>query len=146
MIARRPIAARIAHDLAAHDRGLALSSHDQSSLHMDLPFEPFLSNVHDNCPQVYYRTENIVTRLDKSGHDYKIAEGARNFQDRYRPTGNVTITGDIPFSSVHACLTATRNFITAVEHRGYGGYSFWCMDEALQELWPLLEDLPPAVS
>ncbi|QDF38175.1 hypothetical protein FJN17_11685 [Bradyrhizobium symbiodeficiens] len=113
---------------------------------MDLPFEPFLSNVHDNCSQVYYRTENIVTRLDKSVHDYKIAEGARNFQDRYRPTGNVTITGDIPFSSVHACLTATRNFITAVEHRGYGGYSFWCMDEALQELWPLLEDLPPAVS
>lgn len=88
---------------------------------MDLPFEPFLSNVHDKCPQVYYRTENIVTRLDKPVHDYKIAEGARNFQDRYRPTGNVTITGDIPFSSVHACLTATRNFITAVEHRGYGG-------------------------
>lgn len=136
---------RIAHDLSAHDRGLALSSHDQPSLHTDLPFEPFLSHVNDNCPQVYYRTENIITRLDKSVHDYKIAEGARNFQDRYRPTGNVTVKGDIPFSSVHACLAATRNFITAVDQRGYGGYSFWCMDEAPKELWPLLEDLPPAV-
>ena len=82
----------------------------------------------------------------KSVDDYKIAEGERNIRNRYGPTGNVTITSDIPFSSAHACLAATRNFITAVEHRGYGGYSFWCMDEAPQELWPLLEDLPPAVS
>ncbi|MCK1390797.1 hypothetical protein [Bradyrhizobium sp. 1] len=28
----------------------------------------------------------------------------------------------------------------------FGLDCFWCMDEAPQELWPLLEDLPPAVS
>jgi hypothetical protein len=38
--------------LEAAGRGVAFSSHDQPSLHRDMPFQPFLDIIEDVCPQV----------------------------------------------------------------------------------------------
>jgi hypothetical protein len=128
--------------LSAAGRGVALSSHDQPALHKDLPFDIFLASVEDNCPQVYYRTTDPDIRLNKSVHDYLPLEAGRNFQDRYKPTGNITMGDDIPFPDVDTCLAATKNFINLIKARGFGGYSFWCWDTAPQEIWKLFRDTP----
>jgi hypothetical protein len=135
-------AGKVQAGLSAKGRGIALSSHDQPSLHTDLPFESFLKHVADSCPQVYYRTANVTTRLNKSIHDYKVVEAARDFKDRYKPTGNITMSDDVPLPDVPTCLAATKNFIAAVKAGGYHGYSFWCMDTAPDEIWPLFKQTP----
>jgi hypothetical protein len=128
--------------LAAKGRGVALSSHDQPSLHEALPFDIFLDQVEDNCPQVYYRTKKVATRLNKSVHDYKPLEAARNFKDRYKPTGNITMADDLPLPDAATCLAAALNFINLVKAGGYGGYSFWCWDTAPAEIWKFFRDTP----
>ena len=133
---------KLGDDLSAQNRGLALSSHDQPSLHGDLPFEHFLRVVGDNCPQVYYRSVDVTTRLDKSVHDYKVLEAARNFADRYKPTGNITVKGDVRFADVPTCVSATKNFLNVVRARGYEGHSFWCMDEAPSQIWDVFKNTP----
>jgi hypothetical protein len=135
-------AAKVQAGLLAKGRGIALSSHDQPSLHTDLPFETLLKHVADNCPQVYYRTADVVTRLNKSIHDYKVVEAARDFKDRYKPTGNITISDDLPLADVATCLAATKNFISTVKADGFHAYSFWCMDTAPDAIWPLFKDTP----
>lgn len=135
-------AAKVEAGLSAKGRGIALSSHDQPSLHTDLPFENFLKHVADNCPQVYYRTADVTTRLGKSVHDYKVVEAARDFKDRYKPTGNITISDDLPLPDVPTCLAATKNFIAAIKADGYHAYSFWCMDTAPDEIWTLFKETP----
>jgi hypothetical protein len=80
--------------------------------------------------------------LSKSIHDYKVVEAARNFKDRYKPTGNITISDDLPLPDVPTCLAATKNFIAAVNAGGYLGYSFWCMDTAPDAIWKLFKETP----
>lgn len=126
---------------ADYGLGLALSSHDRPSLHDTLPFEMFLKHVHDNCPQVYYKSADIYPRIGKSIDDYKSFEAARNFTDRYKPSGNITITGDVRLPGLAACLEATRNFVAFVKQQGFGGYSFWCWDTAPREIFDLFETL-----
>lgn len=129
--------------VSAQERGLALSSHDQPPLHQDLPFAIFLPRVADNCPQVYYRSEEQArSRLAKSVHGYQPLEAARDFKDRYKPTGNITIADDIPLPDVATCLAAAGSFIAAVKEGGFGGYSFWCWDSAPEEIWDFFRDTP----
>jgi hypothetical protein len=128
---------------SAQGRGLALSSHDQPPLHNDLPFAVFLARVADNCPQVYYRSEEQArSRLTKSVQGYQPLEAARDFKDRYKPTGNITTAADIPLPDVATCLAAARSFIAAVKEAGYGGYSFWRWDTAPEEIWDFFRDTP----
>lgn len=122
--------------------GVAFSSHDQPALHMDLPFKTFLDHVADMCPQVYYRSADPSIRLAKSVRDYKALVPPADFVSRYRPTGNITISGDIPFPDVATCLTATRAFLTLVKESGYQSYSFWCWDTAPPEVWELFNQTP----
>lgn len=135
-------AGHIAAEMAKDGRGLALSSHDQPNLHKDLPFAPFLAQVSDNCPQVYYRSANPAARLAKSIAAYAPLEAGRNFKDRYKPTGNITMGDDIPLPDVATCLRATRNFMAEVKAKGFTGYSFWCWDTAPSEIWPLFKQEP----
>ena len=120
--------------LTAAGRGVALSSHDQPAVHRDFPFAIFLENVDDNSPQVYYRVAAVATRLNKSIRDYTPLEAARDFKDRYKPTGNITMGDDLPLPDVRTCLAATKNFIKLVHTKGYRGYSFWCSDTAPDEI------------
>lgn len=122
--------------------GVAFSSHDQPHLHADLPFETFLDHVADICPQVYYRSADPSTRLGKSVHDYKALVLPADFVSRYRPTGNITVMGDIPFPDVATCLAATSAFLNLVKQAGYKSYSFWCWDEAPNDIWDLLNHTP----
>lgn len=128
--------------LAAKGRGIALSSHDQPSLHTDLPFDVFLALVEDNCPQVYYRSKNVANRLNKSIHDYTPLEAQRNFKDRYKPTGNITMSEDLPLPDVATCLAAAGNFIALVKSGGFDAYSFWCWDTAPEEIFQFFRDTP----
>jgi hypothetical protein len=128
--------------LARNGRGMALSSHDQPSLHTDFPFAVFLNYVADNCPQVYYRSINVATRFNKSVRDYKSLEVTRNFQDRYKPTGNITMTEDVSLPNVSTCLKAAANFIDLVHAGGYHAYSFWCWDSAPNDIWQFFKDIP----
>ncbi len=112
-------------------------------LHNDLPFAVFLARVADNCPQVYYRSEEQArSRLAKSVQGYQPLEAARNFKDRYKPTGNITIAADIPLPDVATCLAAAGSFIASVNEADYGGYSFWCWDTAPEEIWDFFLDTP----
>jgi hypothetical protein len=128
--------------LAENGRGMALSSHDQPSLHSDFPFAIFLNYVADNCPQVYYRSISVATRFNKSVRDYKSLEATRAFQDRYKPTGNISMTDDVSLPNVKTCLKAAANFIDLVHAGGYHAYSFWCWDSAPDEIWDFFKDTP----
>jgi hypothetical protein len=138
----RIYAEKIRAGLSAKGRGLALSSHDQPSLHTDLPFPIFLGLVEDNCPQVYYQSKNVATRFNKSVHDYKPLEAQRNFTDRYKPTGNITVSDDVRLPDVPTCLAAAKNFIDLVKAGGYGAYSFWCWDSAPPEIFDFFRNTP----
>lgn len=135
-------ATHIEGEMSKDARGIGLSSHDQPDLHPDLPFATFLAHVADNCPQVYYRSEQVTPRLSKSIAAYLPLEAGRDFKDRYKPTGNITMGDDLPFPDVATCLQATRNFLGAVKAKGFKGYSFWCWDTAPAEIWPLLKAEP----
>jgi hypothetical protein len=128
--------------LAARGRGCALSSHDQPSLHRDLPFDVFLKYAADNCPQVYYRSADVATRFNRSTRDYQPLETTRDFTDRYKPTGNITMTEDLPLPDVDTCLQAAHNFLALVHAGRYTGYSFWCLDTAPGEIWDFFRDTP----
>jgi hypothetical protein len=116
-------------------RGLALSSHDQPLGKSGFPFVTFLNYVVDNCPQVYYSTQPAATRLNKSIADYKQLETGRDFKDRYKPVGNITVFDDVPLPSVEACIKQTTDFIGLVKTNGFKAYSFWCWDEAPPGIW-----------
>ncbi|MGO9770524.1 MAG: hypothetical protein ACLPSW_13405 [Roseiarcus sp.] len=128
--------------MASLNKGLALSSHDQPAVHADLPFETFLRHILDICPQVYYRTPAVSARLTKSFNQYKALDQSGGFEQRYKPTGNVTVSGDMRFPSVSQCLKATEAFIQQIRARRLMSYSFWCWDEAPTELFTLLSQLP----
>ncbi|MGY2811971.1 peptidoglycan recognition protein family protein [Bradyrhizobium sp. USDA 4506] len=128
--------------LESAGRGIAFSSHDQPSLHADMPFAPFLDHIEDVCPQVYYTTADPGMRLRKSIRDYKAIIPAADFATRYKPTGNITMTEDVRFPDVATCLSATSKFLELVANQGLRSCSFWCADTAPDEIWELLADHP----
>jgi hypothetical protein len=93
--------------LAKKNRGFAFSSHDQPSLHQDLPFKVFLKHITDICPQVYYRAADPAPRLAKSVKDYRKLLPAADFKTRYKPTGNITMGEDVGFPDIPSCEAAT---------------------------------------
>jgi hypothetical protein len=135
-------AAPIQAEMAATGRGLALSTHDQPPKHPHMPFKEFLDRVEDNAPQVYYRETDISIRLNKSIAGYKPLEAGRNFKDRYKPVGNITMADDLPMPSVPICLEAAKNFIARCNQEGFPGYSFWCWDTAPKEIWDFFKSTP----
>jgi hypothetical protein len=128
--------------LANRNCGIAFSSHDQPALHTDMPFRPFLDQIEDACPQVYYRSAHPLVRISKSEHDYKPLLTEALFKSRYKPTGNITMGDDLPFPDVQTCLNATTAFLQHVATAGYASHSFWCWDTAPKEIWPLLQQTP----
>jgi hypothetical protein len=135
-------AGEVSAGLSAKGRGVALSSHDQPVLHQDLPFDVFLKYVNDNCPQVYYQSEDVGTRFGKSVHEYAALEAGRSFKDRFKPTGNITTSSDVPLPNADTCLAAAQKFIDLVHAGGFGAYSFWCWDSAPAEIWRFFRDTP----
>lgn len=131
--------------LEGSGRGIAFSSHDQPSLHRDMPFAPFLDHIEDVCPQVYYTTARPDTRLRKSIRDYKNLIPANDFLSRYKPTGNITMIEDVRFPDVATCLSATSKFFDLVASNGFASCSFWCADTAPEEIWQLFSDTPASV-
>jgi hypothetical protein len=128
--------------LSAKGRGVALSSHDQPALHQDLPFAVFLNDVNDNCPQVYYQSQDVATRFNKSVKEYAALEKDRNFKDRFKPTGNITVASDVALPDVATCLNAAQKFIDLVHVGGFAAYSFWCWDDAPADIWKFLQEAP----
>lgn len=124
-------------------KGFAFSSHDQPALHTDLPFGAFLDVIPDVCPQVYYNTTAVQTRLKKSMDQYRTLIGSADFVDRYKPTGNISMGGDVGFKTVKACVQATETFVAKVTADGFTSYGFWCWDEAPSEVLAKLAELPP---
>jgi hypothetical protein len=123
-------------------RGLALSSHDQPQKHPGFPFDVFLSYVADNCPQLYYTAEPVADRLKLSTTGYGPLEKGRDFTDRYRPVGNITVTDDVPLPSVDICIQKTKDFIALMKTNGFKAYSFWCWDQAPPYLWSTFHATP----
>lgn len=123
-------------------KGFAFSSHDQPEGHRDMPFAPFLDAIPDVCPQVYYKTPAVDPRLKKSIDQYRALIGAAPFQDRYKPTGNITIGGDVGFKSAADCVKATHTFIASTKANGFSSYSFWCWDETTAEILAALKEIP----
>ena len=113
--------------IVAAGKGIALSSHDQPRNFPGFPFAEFLQHVEDNSPQVYYQG-NVATRLEASIRQHRALEVGRNFQDRYKPVGNITVRGDVPLPSPQACVEAAREFMRLVDRNGFSAYSFWCWD------------------
>lgn len=128
--------------LASADKGFALSSHDQPPLHMALPFDEFLRFVVDVCPQVYYRHGDVAGRLGRSIDGYGPLETGRDFRDRYKPTGNMSIRGDVKVGDAQQCLAAAREFIELVKAKGFAGHGFWCLDDAPDAIWDFLARTP----
>jgi hypothetical protein len=126
---------------ALGDSGLALSSHDQPHNFPGFPFGVFLAEVADNAPQVYY-TRSVQARLDASIADYKKIDAGGEFDDRYKPVGNITIHGDVALPDAQACVTEAAQFIGLVAQRRFGAYSFWCWDDAPQEIWAFFKNTP----
>jgi N-acetylmuramoyl-L-alanine amidase len=128
--------------LDAAGRGIAFSSHDQPSLHRDMPFAPFLDYIEDICPQVYYTSAKPDSRLQKSIRDYRALVPAADFVSRYKPTGNITIAEDVAFPDAATCLQATSRFLELVKTNGFSSCSFWCWDTAPGDIWPLFSSTP----
>jgi hypothetical protein len=128
--------------LTAKGRGAALSSHDQPKLHQDLPFAVFLEDVNDICPQVYYQSKDVATRFNKSVKQYALLEKNRDFKDRFKPTGNITVSDDVALPDVATCLSAAQRFVDLVHAGGFAAYSFWCWDAAPPEIWQFFRDTP----
>jgi hypothetical protein len=132
----------LAQGLAGKGRAIALSSHDQPSLHQDLPFAAFLQHIDDICPQIYYRSTSVSPRFKKSVRDYQALVPANSFKARFKPTGNITISDDLPLPDVASCLTAAQRFMALVKEGGFAAYSFWSWDSAPDEIFDLLRDTP----
>ena len=124
--------------IVAAGKGIALSSHDQPRNFPGFPFAEFLQHVEDNSPQVYYQG-NVATRLEASIRQHRALEVGRNFQDRYKPVGNITVRGDVPLPSPQACVEAAREFMRLVDRNGFSAYSFW-WDEAPAQIWDLFHE------
>ena len=135
-------AGRLAEGLAAQGRGIALSTHDQPSLHPDAPLETALGIVEDVTPQVYYRSTSVARRFKKSLRDYEALIGKDAIKRRYKPTGNITTGADVRLKDPAASVAATRNFLRLVRKTGCGAYSFWCWDAAPDEIWDFLRHEP----
>ncbi|CAN3991381.1 hypothetical protein [Methylocystis bryophila] len=135
-------AGRLAEGLAAKGRGIALSTHDQPSLHPDAPLETALGIVEDVTPQVYYRSAAVARRFKKSLREYEALIGKDAIRRRYKPTGNITTSANLPLHSPAASLAATRSFLHLVRKTGCDAYSFWCWDAAPREIWDFLRHEP----
>ena len=105
------------------------------------PWRAFLDRIENVCPQVYFRSRDVATRLRKSEAGYRALLGEGGMPRRYKPTGNISITDDMRHASIAACLDATRNFLTLVNEGGYEACSFWCWDSAPEEIWEFLESV-----
>ena len=131
----------LADGLASAGRGFGFSSHDQPSLHRDLPFVEFLAKGEPVLPQVYNTTANPTPRLDKSEHDYRALLGP-SFDARYMPTANASMVGEGGFADEATCLKSVSIFLDLVAARKFPGHSFWCWEEVTAAFWSLLERRP----
>jgi hypothetical protein len=132
-------ASKIRNDCLLSGRGLALSSNDQPPKHQGFPFDIFLKYVYDNCPQVYYQASPAKTRLDLSIAGYKPLETGRNFQDRYKPVGNITLGDDVSLPDEQTCIQTTKEFMGLIKQYSFKAYSFWCWDEAPASIWQVFQ-------
>ncbi len=98
----RLYATYLAAGLAADQKGFAFSSHDQPSLHRDLPFAEFLSGGGAALPQVYGVAADPGPRLGRSEADYRPLLGA-DFAARYMPTANASMVGEGGFPDEATC-------------------------------------------
>ncbi|TAT71050.1 hypothetical protein [Rhizobium ruizarguesonis] len=131
----------VAKETRARGMGLGFSSHDQPSLHKDLPFAPFLAEIQDLCPQVYYQSASVDRRFNKSAKDYaNLLGNAADFPDRFKPTGNITVNEDLPLPDAKTCVEAAGRFIRLVKEKQLAAYSFWCWDGAPTEIWEFFKD------
>jgi hypothetical protein len=135
-------AGRVAERLAARGRGVALSTHDQPSLHRDMPFDALLAHVHDVTPQVYYRGADASRRFAKCLRDYHALLPEAEFAARFKPTGNVTVGHDVGLPGVEACIAGARNFMELANRTGAKAYGFWCWDAAPAEIWAFFKETP----
>jgi hypothetical protein len=55
----------------------------------------------------------------------------RDFQDRYKPVGNITLGSDVGLPD-EATPSRTQEVYTARQNVRVRSYSFWCCDEAPQ--------------
>ncbi|MGM4914924.1 hypothetical protein [Rhizobium sp. 768_B6_N1_8] len=134
---------RIADETRNRGLGLGFSSHDQPSLHKDLPFAPFLDKIQDLCPQVYYQSATVDRRFNKSAKDYgDLLETPTAFADRFKPTGNITVNEDLPLPDTQTCVQAAAKFISLVKAKKLSAYSFWCWDGAPKEIWDFFKNTP----
>lgn len=128
--------------LAAANKAIAFSSHDQPARHTGLPFESFLKIIDDVCPQMYYRTIDVATRFNRSVNDYRALIPPHAFARRFKPTGNITTSDDLPFASPALAIDATTRFMKLVREGGHSAYSFWCWDAAPDEIWEFFKKTP----
>jgi hypothetical protein len=133
-------AGRIAEGLTTTGRGVALSTHDQPSLHRDMPFETLLGLVHDVTPQVYYRSAQPGGRFARALRDYKALLPAQDFAQRFKPTGNITLGHDVSHASAESCIAGAREFVRLAKEAGAQSYGFWCWDAAPPEVWEFLRE------
>jgi hypothetical protein len=124
-------------------RGLALSSHDTPQVHGGFPFDVFLKYVTDNCPQVYYSPAHPpAARMNNSITGYTPLESGRNFQDRYKPVGNITTKDDVALPDDPTCIAYFKTFLGLVRAGGYKAYSLWCWDDAPAAIFDTLRTTP----
>jgi N-acetylmuramoyl-L-alanine amidase len=135
----------VAKGLADAGRGIAFSSHDQPPLHGDLPFAAFLAVIPSACPQIYNTAADPIPRFKKSEAGYQPLL-APNFTNRYRPTGNICVREDVKFPDLATCLASVASFLGRVDASHYPGHSLWCWDDAPDEIWDLLHNIPPAAA
>lgn len=135
-------ASRIAAGLATRDKPVALSSHDQPLLHRNVPYQTLLAHIEDVCPQVYYQSGHVAARLEKSVRNYRTLLPPQQFVGRYKPTGNITVSDNLPLASAAECVHAARQFTAQVQAAGYFAHSFWCWDAAPDEIWRFFQETP----
>lgn len=123
--------------------GLAFSGNDQPQVHEGFPFDVFLKRVADNCPQVYYSIKKPpAQRLQDSVNGYTPLEATRNFQDRYKPVGNITTASDVALPDPQTCTDYFKAFLGLIKAGGYKAYSLWCWDDAPPAIFDTLRNTP----
>lgn len=135
-------AAALVGGLHRRNCGVAFSSPAQPAQNGALPFKSFLDRIADICPQVLDPAADPAPGLNRSIADYTPLVDIREFASRFRPSGNITTSGDIPFPDVQTCLTATAAFLREVKANGFESHSFWCWDMAPAEIWQLFNRTP----
>lgn len=130
-------AARMADQLGAQNRGLAMCGNDIPSNFPNYPFETFVRHAQVNAPQVYYgASPSVANRLDRA-----ITANA-GFDVPFVPVGAAWVGEGGGCASASACAERAREFIRLVNLHGCRGYSFWHWHAAPSAFWEVLIDTP----